>query len=41
MVGYFDVIIGPLGEELGSILESNSGALVLLEGGFLLLGGGL
>ena len=35
---YFDLIVCPLGEELGSILESGFGAFVLLEGGLFLLG---
>jgi hypothetical protein len=34
---YFDIVIGPLGEELRSVFESDPGALVLLEGSLFLL----
>jgi hypothetical protein len=38
---YFDIVVGPLREQLGGVLESDAGALVLLEGDLLLLSDGL
>ena len=39
--GYFDVVVGPLGEEFGSSLEADFGGLVLIDGDFLRFGGNL